>query len=127
MAYISTIGCGEGLSSSRPPLFDGTNFATWKTCFRIYARSQGVKVWMEIEDGVLVPMKSIGDELVEKKFSEYNPEKESQMNIADKVEMVLTSALAVKEYKHVNNCKSAQEMWNKLGITYEGTKDIKES
>ena len=108
MAYLSTIGCGEGLSSSRPSLFDGTNFATWKTHFRIYARSRGVKVWMAIKDGVLVPMKNIGDELVEKKVSEYNPEEESRMNIAAKAEMVLTSALAEKEYKRVNNCKSAK-------------------
>ncbi|XP_063942736.1 uncharacterized protein LOC135150383 [Daucus carota subsp. sativus] len=41
--------------------------------------------------------------------------------------MVLTSALAEKEYKRVNNCKSAQEMWNKLVVTYEGTTDIKDS
>ncbi|XP_074323993.1 uncharacterized protein LOC141660910 [Apium graveolens] len=82
---------------------------------------------MAIEDGVLVPMKSVGDELVEKKVSEYNPEKESQMNIAAKADMVLTSALTEKEYKCVNNCKYVQEMWNKLVITYEGTKDIKES
>ena len=58
MAYLSTIGCGEGLSSSRPPLFDSTNIDTWKMRFRIYARSQGVKVWMAIYDGVLVPMKT---------------------------------------------------------------------
>ncbi|XP_063941233.1 uncharacterized protein LOC135149438 [Daucus carota subsp. sativus] len=41
--------------------------------------------------------------------------------------VVLTSALAEKEYKRVNNCKSAQEMWNKLVVTYEGTTDIKDS
>ena len=127
MAYLNTIGCGEGLSSSRPPLFDGTNFATWKTRFRIYARSQGVKVWMAIEDGVVVPTKIIDDVTIEKKVSEYTHEEENMMNIAAKAEMVLTSALAEKEYKRVNNCKSAQEMWNKLVITYEGTTDIKDS
>ena len=69
MAYLNTIGCGEGLSSSRPPLFDGTNFATWKTRFRIYARSQGVKVWMAIEDGIIIPTKIIDDVIYEKKVS----------------------------------------------------------
>jgi len=116
-----------GLLSSIPPLFDGTNFATWKTIFRIYARSQGVKVWMAIEDGVRIPTKTIDDIIVEKKVSEYNLEEEATMNIAAKAEMVLTSALAEKEYKRVNNCKSAQEMWNKLVVTYEGTTDIKDS
>ncbi|KAL8120843.1 hypothetical protein AgCh_017861 [Apium graveolens] len=127
MACINPVGYGEGLSRSRPPLFDGTNFATWKMRFRIYARSQGVKVWMAIEDGVRIPTKTIDDTIVKKKVSEYNLEEEATMNIAAKAEMVLTSALAEKEYKRVNNCKSAQEMWNKLVVTYEGTTDIKDS
>ncbi|KAL8134595.1 hypothetical protein AgCh_009571 [Apium graveolens] len=62
----------NGLSSSRPPLFDGTNFATWKTRFRIYSRSQGVKVWMVIEDGVRIPTKTIDDIIVEKKAKAIN-------------------------------------------------------
>ena len=33
MAFINAIGCSEGLSNSRPPLFDGINFATWKIDF----------------------------------------------------------------------------------------------
>ena len=127
MAFINAIGCSEGLSNSRPPLFDGTNFATWKTRFRIYARSQGVKVWMAIEDGTILPTKIVDDIIIEKKVSEYTHDEEDRMNIAAKAEMVLTSALAEKEYKRVNNCKSAQEMWNKLVVTYEGTTDIKDS
>jgi len=96
-AYINPVGCGEGLTSSRPPLFDGTNFATWKTRFRIYARSQGVKVWMAIEDGVRIPTNTINDIIIKKKVSEYNLEEEATMNIAAKAEMVLTSALVEKE------------------------------
>ncbi|XP_074337365.1 uncharacterized protein LOC141674555 [Apium graveolens] len=127
MVYLNTIGCGEGPSSSRPPLFDGTNFVTWKLRFRIYARSQGVRVWMTIEDGVVIPTKTVDDIIIEKKVSEYNTIEEKRMNIAAKAEMVLTSALAEKEYKRVNNFKSAQEMWDKLVVTYEGTTDIKYS
>ncbi|KAL8089499.1 hypothetical protein AgCh_039100 [Apium graveolens] len=81
MAYLIDIGCGEGLSSSRPPLFDGTNFATWKTRFRICARSQGVRVWMAIEDGVVIPTKMVDDIIIEKKVSEYNAIEEERMNI----------------------------------------------
>ncbi|KAL8120256.1 hypothetical protein AgCh_017419 [Apium graveolens] len=127
MVCINPVGCGEGLSSSRPPLFDGTNFATWKMRFRIYARSQGVKVWMAIEDDVRTPTKTVDDIIIEKKVSEYTLEEEATMNIAAKEEMVLTSALEEKEYKRVNNCKSKQQMWNKLMVTYEGTTDIKDS
>ncbi|KAL8099302.1 hypothetical protein AgCh_031826 [Apium graveolens] len=97
MAYLSTIGCGEG-----------------------------VKVWIAIEDGVDISTKSVDDIIIEKKVRKYTPE-EIVMNIAAKAEMVLNSALAEKKYKRVNNCKFAQEMWNKLVITYEGTMDIKDS
>ena len=82
---------------------------------------------MTIEDGVIIPTKTVEDITVEKKVSEYTPIEEERMNIAAKAEMVLTSALAEKEYKRVNKCKSEQEMWNKLVITYEGTLDIKDS
>ncbi|KAL8105312.1 hypothetical protein AgCh_029195 [Apium graveolens] len=85
------------------------------------------KVWMAIEDGVHIPTKIVDDILIEKKVNEYNLEEEATMNIAAKAEMVLTSALAEKEYKRENNYKSAQEMWNKLVVTYEGTTDIKDS
>ncbi|XP_074377144.1 uncharacterized protein LOC141718665 [Apium graveolens] len=127
MAYLNTIGCGEGLSSSRPLLFDDTNFVTWKTRFHIYARSQGVRVWMAIEDGVIIPTKMVDNIIIEMKVGEYNTIEVERMNITAKAEMVLTSAFAEKEYKRVNNCKSAQEMWDKLVVTYEGTTDIKDS
>ncbi|XP_074342508.1 uncharacterized protein LOC141680089 [Apium graveolens] len=127
MAYLNTIGCGEGLSSSRPPLYDGTNFGTWKMRFHIYARTQGIRVWMAKEDGVVIPTKTVDDIIIEKKVSEYIAINKERMNIVPKVKMVLTSARAEKEYKRVNNCKSAQEIWDKLVVTYEGTMDIKDS
>ncbi|XP_074323647.1 uncharacterized protein LOC141660551 [Apium graveolens] len=82
---------------------------------------------MAIKDGVEVPTKLVDDILIEKKVSEYTLDVEQVMNITAKAEMVLTSALAEKEYKRVNNCKSAQEIWNKLVIPYEGTLVIKDS
>ncbi|XP_074355801.1 uncharacterized protein LOC141695455 [Apium graveolens] len=82
---------------------------------------------MAIEDGVVIPTKMVDDIIIEKKVTEYNTIEEERMNIAAKAEMVLTSALAEKEYKRVNNCKSAQEMWDKLVVTYEGTTYIKDS
>ncbi|XP_063945940.1 uncharacterized protein LOC135151421 [Daucus carota subsp. sativus] len=82
---------------------------------------------MAIEDGTIIPTKIVDDITIEKKVSEYTHNEEDRMNITAKEEMVLTSALEEKEYKRVNNCKSAQEMWNKLVVTYEGTIDRKDS
>lgn len=66
----------------------------WKTKFHIYAKAQGVKFWMAIEDGVEIPTKSFGEDIFKMKVSEYTWEDEELMNIDAKAEMVLTSALA---------------------------------
>lgn len=126
MAYNAT-GCGEGLSMTRPPLFDGTNFATWKNRFKIYAKSQGIKVWLAIERSVKVSTKIMGEKIVEKDVDEFTTDDEKAMNIASIAEQVLTSAFIEIEYKRVSNCKNAKEIWEKLILTYEGTSHIKET
>ena len=39
----------------------------------------------------------------------------------------LFSALDMKEFHRVSSCESAQEIWNKLEVVYEGTNQVKES
>lgn len=95
---------------SRSPLFDGTNFAMWKNRFKIYAKSQGIKVWLAIKRGTKMPTEIVGEKTVEKDADEYTLEDEEAMNLASKVEMVLTSVLIEKEYKRVNNCKRAKKI-----------------
>lgn len=102
MAYSNATGCG-GLSMSIPPLFDDTNFATWKNIFRIYARSQGIKVWQAFEWGIKVPAKMVDEKIMEKDTDEFTTKEEELMNLVSRAEMVLTSALIEKKYKRVNN------------------------
>lgn len=64
---------------------------------------------MVINDDVLIPIKYVDDQLVEKKASEYNLEEESRMNIVTKVKNDSNQCTCWKKYKHVNNCKSALE------------------
>ena len=52
MTYINVI---DWSSNFRPPLFDGTSFSIWKTRFHIYARSQGLNIWMRIKDATIIP------------------------------------------------------------------------
>ncbi|MED6107464.1 hypothetical protein PIB30_014315 [Stylosanthes scabra] len=35
----------EGLSTTRPPLFNGTNYSYWKNKMRIWIRAQDVRIW----------------------------------------------------------------------------------
>jgi len=39
----------EGTSVTRPPLFDGTNFAFWKVRMRTYLMALGADVWDVVE------------------------------------------------------------------------------
>ena len=45
----------EGTLASKPPLFDGTNFAFWKIRMRTYLMALGVDVWDVVETGVMSP------------------------------------------------------------------------
>lgn len=59
--------------------------------------------------GMLVPAKLVDYISIEKKVNEYTRGKTNNEHCCES-EMVLTRALAIKEYKRVNKCKSAQEM-----------------
>jgi len=39
MTFTSDLILLEGRSNNRPPLFNGTNYAYWKACMRIYIQS----------------------------------------------------------------------------------------
>ncbi|VFQ69859.1 unnamed protein product, partial [Cuscuta campestris] len=65
-------GIGEGQSTTRPPLFDGTNYTYWKERMRIYIRSTNFQLWLVIKNGEEVPMKKVGDKLIPKTEDEFD-------------------------------------------------------
>ncbi|VFQ86089.1 unnamed protein product, partial [Cuscuta campestris] len=67
-------GIGEGQSTSRPPLFDGTNYTYWKERMRIYIRSTNFQLWLVIKNGEVTPMKKVGEKLVPKTEDEFDAE-----------------------------------------------------
>ena len=46
----------EGTSVTRPPLFDGTNFAFWKVRMRTYLMALGANFWDVVETGYINPV-----------------------------------------------------------------------
>jgi hypothetical protein len=46
----------EGTSVTRPPLFDGTNFAFWKVRMRTYLMALRADVWDVVESGYIKPV-----------------------------------------------------------------------
>jgi hypothetical protein len=42
-----------------------------------------------------------------------------------KAKNIITSALGIDEFFRISNCKFAQEMWQTLEVTHEGTNEVK--
>src|SRR5262249_20058406 len=106
----------EGQSTSRPPLFDGTNYAYWKTRMTIFLKASGYFVWKTIEDGPYVATTT------EEEWDDTVIKKMSLDSIATNI---LYCGLSPQEFNRVQLCKNAKEIWEKLEVTYEGTSQVK--
>ena len=45
----------EGLSTTRPPYFDGICYNFWKQRMRIFVSASDFEVWQIVEDGFTIP------------------------------------------------------------------------
>ncbi|VFQ93337.1 unnamed protein product [Cuscuta campestris] len=120
-------GIGEGQSTSRPPLFDGTNYTYWKERMRIYIRSTNVQLWLVIKNSEETPMKKVGEKLIPKTEDEFDAEDIKKVeNYAKAIDM-LYCAVNPDDYCMISCCTTAKEMWDKLEVTYEGTDQVREA
>src|SRR5262249_24693417 len=106
----------EGQSTSRPPLFDGSNYAYWKTRIMIFLKASTYSEWKTIEDGPYVATTP------EAKWDDTVIKKMSLDSIATNI---LYCALSPQEFNRVQLYKSAKEIWEKFHVTYEGTTHVK--
>jgi hypothetical protein len=105
----------EGTSTSKPPLFDGTNFSFWKVRMRTYLMALGSDVWDVVESGYTnsVALASKDDKL------------EFIFN-AKGINAIL-NGLAEVEFVKVMHFQTAKEMWDKLISNYEGNEKVKDA
>ncbi|VFQ67579.1 unnamed protein product [Cuscuta campestris] len=120
-------GIGEGQSTSRPPLFDGTNYTYWKERMRIYIRSTNFQLWLVIKNGEEIPMKKVGEKLVPKTEDEFDAEDIKKVENYAKAINMLYCAVNPDDYRKISCCTTAKEMWDKLEVTYEGTDQVREA
>jgi hypothetical protein len=95
------------------PTFDGSNYGFWKARMRFFLKS--IYCWIIVEIGWTKP---------EDTTLELVPRKNAQLS-NDKVLHALCQALSPSEFAKISNCESAQEAWQILETTYEGTKLVK--
>ncbi|KAH9794680.1 hypothetical protein KPL71_004982 [Citrus sinensis] len=128
MATLNDSTFREGQSTTRPPFFDGNDYAYWKTKMRIYLQALDYEIWEVVCDGPFMPMfkDEVGDD-IPKPSSQWSELEKRKMSLNSKAMNALFCALDKKEFHRVSSCESAQEIWNKLEVVYEGTNQVKES
>jgi hypothetical protein len=105
----------DGISTNRPPLFDGTNFSFWKIRMRTHLMSLGANVWDFIETGYVKPI-VLASKYDKMEFS-FNAK---EMN-------AIISGLVEVEFVKIMHYDSTKVMWDKLISSYEGNEKVKEA
>jgi len=93
--------------------FDSTNYGNWKARMRFFLKS--IDCWSIVETGWTKPADTTLKLVPQKNAFVSN----------DKALHALCQALSPSEFAKISNCESAQEAWQILKTTYEGTKLVK--
>jgi len=96
------------------PAFDGSNYSYWNARMRFFLKS--IDVWKIVESGWIIP---------EDTTDELTIVQTSARLSNDKALYALCQALSLSEFARISNYESAQEAWQILETTYEGTKLVK--
>ena len=95
---------------------------------RIYLQALDYEVWEVVCDGPFMPLtKNEFGEDIPKPSWEWNELEKRKASLNSKAMNALFCALDKKEFHRVSSCESANEIWHKLEVVYEGTNQVKES
>ena len=79
-------------------------------------------------EGPKIPTKTSADGVVTpKEEAEWNEDDKKKIELNAKAINLLHCAISFEEYRKVSRCKTAKEIWEKLQVTHEGTKQVKET
>ena len=128
MATLNDSTFKEGQSTIKPPFFDGNHYQYWQTRMKIYLQTLDYEIWEVVCDGPFMLMfkDELGDD-IPKPASQWSEIEKRKMSLNSKAMNALFCALDKKEFHWVSSYESAQEIWNKLEVVYEGTNQVKES
>ncbi|KAL3519121.1 hypothetical protein ACH5RR_021710 [Cinchona calisaya] len=118
----------EGQSVTRPPMFNGINFISWRDRMKIFLQSIDIDLWYVVNEGPFEA--SIIDDHTnrrrEKTRNELTPQGKANLTLNAKAMNVLYNALDANESTRVKGCSSAKEIWDKLKEIHEGSDDVRE-
>jgi hypothetical protein len=105
----------EGTSTTKPPLFDGTNFSFWKVRMRTYLMDLGADIWDVVGTGYINPVVLASkDDKLEFSFNA------KEMN-------AILNGLAKAEIVKVMHLQTAKKIRDKLINSYEGNEKVKDA
>ncbi|XP_009773314.1 uncharacterized protein LOC142164893 [Nicotiana tabacum] len=90
--------------------------------------AEDFKLWDVICDDPYVPTKKVGDplETVPKTSKEYNDADRKAMEKNFRAKKILVCGIGPDEYNRISACQSANEIWEALQTTHEGTTQVKQ-
>ena len=106
---------GEGFSSNKAPLFDGTNYGFWRLRIQTYLCALGFDICKAVEVGYTI-LATPSTDVVGKKLCEND----------SKAKNAIMCGLVDSELVKVMGCKNAKAIQDKLKSVHEGDEKIKE-
>ena len=128
MANMVPYTLAEGQSTTCPRFFNEANYSYWKERMRIFIQSTNYDLWKIIMNGPDTSLKMGEDgQRVPRTDEEWTPEEKKKVKMHAKEINLMHCAISFEKYRKVSRYKSAKEIWDKLQLTYEGTKQIKQT
>ena len=103
-------------SSSKVPIFDGSDYAFWEVMMKTYLLAINVDFWASVVNGYKVPNTLPIDPNEKRKY-------ETNM----KAKFSILNSLSKDVFVKVMHCSSSKEVWDKLKNTYHGNDRVKEA
>ena len=119
----------EGLSCTRPSFFNGKNCYLWKGKMELFLRSQDVDMWKVITDENHVPITIDATTKVETITSDasWSREDKEKTLLNSKARLYLSCTVSMEESERVDECDTAQKVWDTLKIHHEGISHVNET
>ncbi|CAM8935017.1 unnamed protein product [Rhodiola kirilowii] len=118
----------EGQSITRPPLLEGSNYATWKSVMRSFLKSLDEKAWKAVLKGWTEPiMNNLTGEPIAKPEALWTEEEDKASMGNSKAMNTIFSVVDENVMKLIINCEVAKEAWDILQTAFEGTDKVRNS
>ncbi|XP_057444033.1 uncharacterized protein LOC130736205 [Lotus japonicus] len=118
------LAIATGSSTNKSPFFDGTEYPYWKTHVQLFIESSNYKLWDIIENGNIVHKDDAGEPIKKDQLTEAQ-RKDYQLNA--KAKLFLLCALSKSQFDKVDGLATAKEVWEALGLVYEGTANVRQA